>query len=64
MAKIKTSFECMLCKENLQFPQNCSITQFLMHMLSFYEKHNVCENVNSEPKLEIRTPKKRKKKTG
>jgi hypothetical protein len=40
MAKIASSFQCMVCKERCNFPNDISIVQFQMIFLKFYCDHD------------------------
>lgn len=51
MAKISSSFQCMICKQPLNFPKNISIVEFTILMLQFWNNHELCEKSENESKL-------------
>lgn len=50
MAKIASSFKCIICKQPLNFPQDVSITDFVILMLQFYKVHELCESLENKEK--------------
>lgn len=54
MAKLSSSFHCMICKQRLNFPPNIKITDFVILMLQFNNNHDLCENMENAPKLEAK----------
>ena len=59
MAKISSSFKCMLCKEPLNFPNNISIVDFMILVLNFYKTHDQCEIDASQNKIDSKLKKKK-----
>jgi len=67
MARIRSSFVCMICSQPLNFPNNIGVVEFLILILQFYNAHELCEKTLSaqqlkkfEQKLEKPKPVKRK----
>lgn len=48
MAKIKSSFECLVCKQPLDFPNAIDIADFIVLFIQFYKIHNLCENLEKK----------------
>lgn len=65
MAKINSSFQCMICKQPLNFPNDIGIIDFVILLLQFYKNHELCENLEpKKEKPEIKQAVRRKKKEG
>lgn len=48
MAKIKSSFECLICEESLNFPNSVEIADFVVLLIQFYKAHQVCERLEKK----------------
>ena len=48
MAKVSSSFKCVICKEPLNFPNNTGIVDFMILILQFYRDHDRCEKLEAE----------------
>lgn len=66
MAKISSSFNCMICKNPLNFPNDIDITDFIIVLLQFYKTHEACEKAPAQitSKKEISMKKTKRKKKG
>lgn len=45
MAKVQSSFLCLICKQPLDFKDNIDIVDFMVMLLRFYKTHDLCENI-------------------
>lgn len=67
MAKIASSFKCLICKNPLNFPNDISIIEFIVMLLQFYQTHEVCEQklLKNPPitQADIKAVKKRRKRS-
>jgi hypothetical protein len=61
MAKISSSFKCILCKVTLHFPNDISIVDFIILILQFYKNHEICESQISMNSAEKVQEKKKRK---
>lgn len=52
MAKIASSFKCIICNQPLNFPNDISIIEFVIILLQFYRTHDLCENLGKPKALE------------
>lgn len=52
MAKIASSFKCLLCNQPLNFPNDISIIEFTIILLQFYRNHELCESLGNKPNVE------------
>lgn len=52
MAKIASSFKCLICNQPLNFPNDISIIEFVIILLQFYRTHDLCENLAKPKTLE------------
>lgn len=50
MAKVQSSFKCLICQEPLRFPADISIVDFTILFLQFYRDHDRCERLAEELK--------------
>ena len=49
MAKVSSHFQCMICKQRLNFPNNVEIVDFIILVLNFYKIHGLCESLEPKP---------------
>lgn len=48
MAKVASSFKCMICQQRLAFPDNCQVIDFMILMMQFYRDHERCESIQQQ----------------
>lgn len=60
MAKIASSFKCMVCKQPLNFPKDTSIVDFVIMLLQFHKMHDLCENLGTQSSLPQKEQKTKK----
>lgn len=59
-AQISSNFSCMVCKQNLNFPNDLDITSFIILILQFYKSHGLCENLAKPATAAAEKPEKAK----
>lgn len=66
MAKIASSFKCLICKQPLNFPENIGIVEFIIIMLQFYKTHELCETLENRDfeKKDVKVKSKQRRKRG
>lgn len=57
MAKVASSFRCLVCEENLKFPADFGIVDFTISFLQFYKDHDRCEQLEIAMQKKIETKK-------
>lgn len=51
MAKIASSFQCVICQQYLNFGKDIEMTDFIILLLQFHKIHTLCEMLQSKPQL-------------
>lgn len=59
MAKVASSFHCIICKQKLNFPNDTQIVDFIILILQFYKIHETCEGLVQAPAPTLVKKKKR-----